>query len=237
MSRAGLPGLLRRARAGTTRCEPSTHEAHSDAEADGRGRRDGRRRPASRRRGRRGPSTTRIHPHESPWTMTVPLVVLAVLAAIAGFLNLPFTDSTKFLENWLEPVTGRYGAVGRLLATARSSLLLADLDGRRAHRHRHRLPRLPPHASSRPTCSSSRSSCTAGTSTGPSAAFVGGPGRSAADAPSPGSTARSSTARSTASARSPATRAASSAAARPATCAPTRSRVDDRRRPARRSSS
>jgi NADH-quinone oxidoreductase subunit L len=37
--------------------------------------------------------------------------VLAVFAAIAGFLNLPFSDSTKYLENWLEPVTGRYGAV------------------------------------------------------------------------------------------------------------------------------
>jgi NADH-quinone oxidoreductase subunit L len=42
--------------------------------------------------------------------MTLPLVVLAFFAAIAGFLNLPFTTSTHFLENWLEPVTGRYGA-------------------------------------------------------------------------------------------------------------------------------
>ena len=42
-------------------------------------------------------------PHESPWTMTVPLVVLAVLAAIGGVLNLPFPDSWHFLENWLEP--------------------------------------------------------------------------------------------------------------------------------------
>jgi NADH-quinone oxidoreductase subunit L len=51
-----------------------------------------------------------VHPHESPWVMTLPLVVLAVLAAVAGFINLPFSDSTKYLENWLEPVTGRYGA-------------------------------------------------------------------------------------------------------------------------------
>jgi NADH-quinone oxidoreductase subunit L len=42
-------------------------------------------------------------PHESPWVMTVPLVVLAVLAATAGVLNLPFPDSWHFLENWLEP--------------------------------------------------------------------------------------------------------------------------------------
>lgn len=29
-------------------------------------------------------------PHESPWTMTVPLLVLAVFAVFAGFFNLPF---------------------------------------------------------------------------------------------------------------------------------------------------
>ncbi|MCU1498749.1 MAG: nuoL [Acidimicrobiales bacterium] len=45
-----------------------------------------------------------VHPHESPWTMTLPLVVLAVLAAVGGGLNLPFSDRTKFLEHWLEPV-------------------------------------------------------------------------------------------------------------------------------------
>jgi proton-translocating NADH-quinone oxidoreductase chain L len=43
------------------------------------------------------------HPHESPWTMTLPLVVLAVLAAVAGFLNLPFTSWWHHLEHWLEP--------------------------------------------------------------------------------------------------------------------------------------
>jgi NADH-quinone oxidoreductase subunit L len=44
-----------------------------------------------------------FEPHESPWTMTLPLVVLAVLAAVGGLLNLPFPDSWHFLENWLEP--------------------------------------------------------------------------------------------------------------------------------------
>jgi NADH-quinone oxidoreductase subunit L len=47
-----------------------------------------------------------IHPHESPWVMTVPLVVLAVLAAVGGILNLPFTENTEFLNKWLEPVVG-----------------------------------------------------------------------------------------------------------------------------------
>ena len=45
-----------------------------------------------------------IHPHESPWTMTVPLIVLSVLAAVAGILNLPFAGDNKAFENWLEPV-------------------------------------------------------------------------------------------------------------------------------------
>ena len=52
-----------------------------------------------------------VHPHESPWTMTFPLVVLAFLAAVAGFINLPFSFSTHWLEDWLAPVTGRYGTV------------------------------------------------------------------------------------------------------------------------------
>ena len=43
------------------------------------------------------------HPHESPWTMTLPLVALAGAALIAGGLNLPFTKDLHFLEKWLEP--------------------------------------------------------------------------------------------------------------------------------------
>jgi NADH-quinone oxidoreductase subunit L len=44
-----------------------------------------------------------IHPHESPWLMTVPLVVLAILSIIGGALNLPFDEDYKFLEHWLHP--------------------------------------------------------------------------------------------------------------------------------------
>ncbi len=43
-------------------------------------------------------------PHESPWTMVTPLVVLAGLSIAGGALQLPFSHSTKFLEHWLEPV-------------------------------------------------------------------------------------------------------------------------------------
>ena len=47
-----------------------------------------------------------FHPHESPWTMTVPLGVLAVLSIAGGFLNLPFKWNNSWwhhLEHWLEP--------------------------------------------------------------------------------------------------------------------------------------
>src|SRR3954468_8728023 len=43
-------------------------------------------------------------PHDPPWTMAAPLVILAVGAAFAGFINLPFGDETKRLELWLAPV-------------------------------------------------------------------------------------------------------------------------------------
>jgi NADH-quinone oxidoreductase subunit L len=45
-------------------------------------------------------------PHESPWIMTLPLVVLSVLAFVGGGLNLPFGDDLHFLQRWLEPVVG-----------------------------------------------------------------------------------------------------------------------------------
>jgi NADH-quinone oxidoreductase subunit L len=43
-------------------------------------------------------------PHESPWLMTAPLVVLAVLSIVGGVINLPFNDDVHFLEHFLEPV-------------------------------------------------------------------------------------------------------------------------------------
>ncbi len=43
------------------------------------------------------------HPHESPWTMAAPLVLLAGLAAVAGVINLPFSPDVHFLDKWLDP--------------------------------------------------------------------------------------------------------------------------------------
>jgi NADH-quinone oxidoreductase subunit L len=44
-------------------------------------------------------------PHESPWIMTIPLVVLAVLATFGEIIDLPFEGvKWDFLDRWLEPV-------------------------------------------------------------------------------------------------------------------------------------
>jgi NADH-quinone oxidoreductase subunit L len=46
-----------------------------------------------------------VHPHESPWLMTTPLVVLAIASFVGGAVNLPlFGDDSTFLERWLAPV-------------------------------------------------------------------------------------------------------------------------------------
>ncbi|MGA1361734.1 MAG: NADH-quinone oxidoreductase subunit L [Ilumatobacteraceae bacterium] len=54
-------------------------------------------------------------PHESPWVMTLPLAVLAVLSAVGGAIQLPFSKSTHFLEHWLEPVV--HGAEAKISGT------------------------------------------------------------------------------------------------------------------------
>src|SRR5262249_11034312 len=52
---------------------------------------------------RRTPPPLEHAPHESPRTMTFPILALALLAAVGGALSLPFR-SIEFLTDWLEPV-------------------------------------------------------------------------------------------------------------------------------------
>jgi NADH-quinone oxidoreductase subunit L len=53
------------------------------------------------------PGHDEVHPHESPWLMTTPLVVLAIASFVGGAVNLPlFGHDSTFLERWLEPVVG-----------------------------------------------------------------------------------------------------------------------------------
>lgn len=52
-----------------------------------------------------------VEPHESPWLMTVPLIVLAVLSTVGGFIGVPYALSSfatdrniNVIEHTLEPV-------------------------------------------------------------------------------------------------------------------------------------
>ena len=57
----------------------------------------------------------RGHLHDAAWVMTGPLVVLGVLSAIGGVINLPpFLGGGAALEHWIEPVTAPAAAVFRL---------------------------------------------------------------------------------------------------------------------------
>jgi NADH-quinone oxidoreductase subunit L len=74
-------------------------------------------------------------PHESPWTMTVPLIVLAILSTLGGLLGVPYALSSltgghpeNYFEHTLEPavahVTEQAGAgVGGHEATGNVELL------------------------------------------------------------------------------------------------------------------
>jgi NADH-quinone oxidoreductase subunit L len=44
-----------------------------------------------------------FRPHESPWIMLFPLVVLAGLSLVGGTIELPFNDAAHRLEHWLAP--------------------------------------------------------------------------------------------------------------------------------------
>jgi NADH-quinone oxidoreductase subunit L len=60
----------------------------------------------------RGSKSAEQHVHESPSTMTIPLIVLAVLSVIGGYIGLPAAlGGNNPFEHWLEPVIRAHGAV------------------------------------------------------------------------------------------------------------------------------
>ncbi|MDO9693950.1 MAG: NADH-quinone oxidoreductase subunit L [Candidatus Latescibacteria bacterium] len=99
----------------------------------------------------RASEAVRRHIHESPPTMTVPLVILAVLSVTGGWLGWPhFLGGANRFEQWLAPVfeagAGGHGAVGHgaavhaaastewlLAATSLSLALLGLYAGYRAY--------------------------------------------------------------------------------------------------------
>lgn len=54
----------------------------------------------------RGTAEQERHLHESPPSMTVPLVILAALSAVAGLVGLPrvFGENANLIARWLEPI-------------------------------------------------------------------------------------------------------------------------------------
>lgn len=53
-----------------------------------------------------------IHPHESPSTMTIPLLILAILSVVGGFIGIPgIYGVPTYLRDWLEPVFAKSNAV------------------------------------------------------------------------------------------------------------------------------
>lgn len=62
-----------------------------------------------------------VHPHESPKTMTIPMIVLSVGSAAGGMLLLFWGD----IESWLEPVVGFKEAVNAPSATVLMPVTIA----------------------------------------------------------------------------------------------------------------
>ena len=63
-----------------------------------------------------GPTRTgareQVHLHEAPWVMTGPLLVLGILSAVGGAINLPeLVGGHAWLHHWLEPVTAAGAAL------------------------------------------------------------------------------------------------------------------------------
>lgn len=73
-----------------------------------------------------------VEPHESPWIMTVPLIVLAVLSTVGGFIGVPYALSSlvshtdiNYLEHTLEPVVAKVPADDGHATPAHSPELLS----------------------------------------------------------------------------------------------------------------
>jgi NADH-quinone oxidoreductase subunit L len=55
------------------------------------------------------------HPHEAPSLMRVPLVILAGLSVVAGFIGIPIIEGAHLLRAYLDPVFTRYALPAEVL--------------------------------------------------------------------------------------------------------------------------
>ncbi len=65
-------------------------------------------------------------PHESPWVMTLPLVVLAVLSTVGGVIDLPWIHHNS-LAGFLDPTFGFIPAIGHTSVAAQYTLAGVDI--------------------------------------------------------------------------------------------------------------
>jgi len=72
-------------------------------------------------------------PHESPWTMTVPLIVLAILSTVGGLVGIPYAVSSivgggdvNVFEHTLEPVIAKTGTSQAALHSAEATNLVSQ---------------------------------------------------------------------------------------------------------------
>lgn len=74
----------------------------------------------------RGTEAQKHHLHESPWQMTVPLIVLAVLSIVGGFINIPSVlGGHHALAHFLEPVfAGNENTVALTLSHSTEYILM-----------------------------------------------------------------------------------------------------------------
>lgn len=74
----------------------------------------------------RGTDAQLAHVHESPAVMTLPLIILAILSAIGGFIGIPevFAENSNWLHQWLAPIFARSGQLLPMQHVAHSTEII-----------------------------------------------------------------------------------------------------------------
>jgi NADH-quinone oxidoreductase subunit L len=76
-----------------------------------------------------------VEPHESPWLMTLPLIVLAILSTVGGFIGVPYALANRdinVIEHTLEPVVAKAPDTGPGISTEAAT----DLHGSEVNEER-----------------------------------------------------------------------------------------------------
>jgi len=77
----------------------------------------------------RGTHEQEHHLHESPPSMTIPLIVLAILSTVGGFMGVPEAlGGHHWLEHWLEPVLSKSAALtGKMFIAHNTEFMLMGI--------------------------------------------------------------------------------------------------------------